>query len=170
MPRLIGDELTDVDFVTKYEQACAEYNCRSVVITTFSARPRWTDGGLPVSQSSHTILSICSDILSQFRRCAFLREHGWLVLGSSSGHSAIVQFAAELVDVVVLDVDGDGAETAVIAAELKRTKEKVPIILLVGEGQTLVEGVVERADAVVSRLDESGLLKALERRAGSTAA
>jgi acyl-CoA hydrolase len=119
---------------------------------------------------SRTILSICSDIFSQFRRCAFLREHGWLVLGSSSGHSGIVQFAAELVDVVVLDVDGDGAETAVIAGELKRTKEKVPVVLLVGEGQTLVEGVVECADAVVPRLNESGLLKALERQAGSTAA
>jgi DNA-binding response OmpR family regulator len=119
---------------------------------------------------SRAILSICSDTFSQYQRCAFLREHGWLVLGSSSGHSGIVQFAAELVDVVVLDVDGDGAETAVIAGELKRTKARVPVILLVGEGQTLVEGVVGCADAVVSRLDESELLKALEQQAGSTAA
>ncbi len=118
---------------------------------------------------SCTILSICSDIFSQFRCCAFLREHGWLVLGSSSGHSGIVQFAAELVDVVVLDVDGDGAETAVIAGELKRTKEKVPIILLVGDGQTLVDGALNSADAVVPRLDESELLKALERQAGKPA-
>ena len=39
---------------------------------------------------SRTILSICSDIFSQHRRRAFLREHGWLVLVSSSGHGGIV--------------------------------------------------------------------------------
>lgn len=120
-------------------------------------------------RGSRTILCICSDTFSQYRRCAFLREHGWLVLSSSSGHGGIVQFAAELVDVVVLDVDGDGAETAVIAGELKRTKAKVPIILLVGDGQTLVRGVLECADAVVQKLDESELLKALGQQAGQPA-
>ena len=127
---------------------------------------RWTDGGLPVSESFRTILCICSDVFSLNRRCGFLREHGWLVLSSTTGHGAIVHFAAELVHAVVLDVDGDGAEAAVIAGELKRTKAKVPIILLVGEGQTLVEGVVECADAVVPRLNESELLKSLEQQAG----
>ena len=115
---------------------------------------------------SRTVLSICSDIFGQFRRCAFLREHGWLVLGSSSGHGGIVQFAAELVHAIVLDVDGDGAETAVIAGELKRIKARVPVILLVGESQTLVEGVVECADALVARLDEWEILQALEQQAG----
>ena len=70
----------------------------------------------------------------------------------------------------MLDVDGDGADTAVIAGELKRTKEKVPVIMLVGDGQALVEGALNSADAVVPRLDESELLKALEQQAGSTAA
>ena len=46
-----------------------------------------------------------------------------------------VQFTAELVDVVVLDVEVDGAETAVTARELKRTKAKVLVILRVGEGR-----------------------------------
>ncbi len=69
----------------------------------------------------------------------------------------------------MLDVDGDGVETAVIAGELKRTKAKVPVILLVGGGQTLVEGVVECADAVVCRLNESELLKALEQQTGHPA-
>jgi DNA-binding response OmpR family regulator len=114
---------------------------------------------------SRTILFICSDIFNLYRRCGFLREHGWRVLSSTTGHGGIVQFAAELVDIVVLDVEGDGAETAVIAGELKRTKEKVPVIMLVGKSQTLVEGVVECADAVVPRLDAE-LLKALDERVG----
>ena len=62
--------------------------------------------------------------------------------------------------------DGDGAETAVIAGELKRIKARVPVILLVGESQTLVEGVVECADALVARLDEWEILQALEQQAG----
>ena len=119
-----------------------------------------------MSESFRTILCICSDVFSLNRRCGFLREHGWLVLSSTTGHSGIVQFAAELVDVVVLDVDGDGAETAVIAGELKRIKARVPVILLVGESQTLVEGVVECADALVARLDEWEILQALEQQAG----
>jgi hypothetical protein len=41
--------------------------------------------------------------------------------------------------------------------------------MLVGKGQTLVEGVVECADAVVPRLDEFELLKALEQQAGQPA-
>lgn len=61
------------------------------------------------------------------------------MLGSSSGHAGIVEFAAQLVDVVVLDVNGDGADAAVIAGELKRIKEKVWLIPLVGEGQALFE-------------------------------
>jgi hypothetical protein len=118
-----------------------------------------------VSESSRTILCIGSDIFSQYRRCAFLREHGWLVLSSTTGHGGIVQFAAELVHAVVLDVDGDGAETALIAGELKRTKATVPVILLVGEGQALLEGALNSANAVVPRVDESELLKALEQQA-----
>jgi CheY-like chemotaxis protein len=117
-----------------------------------------------VSESPRTILCVGSDILSLYVRCAFLREHGWRVLSATSGHAGIVQFAVELVDVVVLDVDDDGAETAVIAGELKRTKAKVPLVLLVGEGQALVEGALNSANSVVPRLDESELLNALEQQ------
>jgi len=172
MPRLQNSEVNSADFVTKYEQAGV-----ACIISTPSSHHKSEHGAVDgwrstVSDSqprSRTVLSICSDIFSQHRRCALLREHGWLVLGSSSGHGGIVQFAAELVDVVVLDVDGDGAGTAVIAGALKRTKGKVPLILLVGEGQALVEGALYCADAVVARFDESELLQALEQQAGPPA-
>jgi DNA-binding response OmpR family regulator len=90
------------------------------------------------------------------------------VLSSANGHDGIVRFAAERVDVVVLDVNSDAAETAVIAGELKRTRANVPVIMLVTEEQTLAEGVLEIADAVVLRSDQSKLLKTLDslQRAG----
>jgi DNA-binding response OmpR family regulator len=92
-----------------------------------------------------------------------LREQGWRVLSSSSGHDGILRFTAELVDVVVVDLNGDGSEGALIAGELKRIRPKVPVIILVTEGQTLAEGALASADAVVLRSDHlQNLLKVLE--------
>ena len=124
-----------------------------------------TGWGQPVSwarQHSRTVLCIGSEIVSLYRRCAFLREHGWNVLSSASGHDGIVRFGTELTDAVVLDVNGDGAETAVIAGELKWIRSKVLVIMLVGDGETLAEGALEIADAVILRSDQSGLLKVLD--------
>jgi len=90
-----------------------------------------------------------------------LREQGWQVLSSTSGHEGILRFTAEPVDAVVVDLNGDGAEGALIAAELKRIRPRVPVIILVVEGETLVDGALDSADAVVPRADRSQLLKAL---------
>jgi DNA-binding response OmpR family regulator len=100
---------------------------------------------------SRTVLCIGSQTIGLNLRCGFLKEHGWRVLSSTNGYDAIVLFVAELVDVVVLDVDGNGAEAALIAGELKRTKANVHVIMLVAEKQTLVEGALDVADAVVTR-------------------
>ena len=84
------------------------------------------------------------------------------MLSATSGHQGILSFTAEAVDVVVLDLNGDGAEGAVIAGELKRIRPDIPVVILTAEGQTLVDGALECADAVVPRLDHPGLLRALE--------
>jgi DNA-binding NarL/FixJ family response regulator len=85
------------------------------------------------------------------------------VLSSSSGHEGIFRFTAEPVDVVVIDLNSGGAEGALIAGELKRLKPKVPMIILVTEGETLAEGALASADAVVLRSGQhEDLLKALE--------
>jgi len=110
-----------------------------------------------------TVLCIGSEAISLHRRCSFLRDHGWRVLSSSSGHEGIFRFTAELVDVVVIDLNGDGSEGALIAGELKRLKPNVPVIILVAEGEPLAEGALASADAVVRRSDQhEELLKALE--------
>jgi DNA-binding response OmpR family regulator len=92
-----------------------------------------------------------------------LREHGWRVLSSANAHEGILRFTVELVDVVVIDLNSDGSEGALIAGELKRLRPKVPVIILVTKGETLVEGALASADAVVLRSDhQQELLKALE--------
>ncbi|HEY6336868.1 MAG TPA: hypothetical protein VIW68_00090 [Candidatus Sulfotelmatobacter sp.] len=84
------------------------------------------------------------------------------MLTSGSGHEGVLHFTAESVDVVVVDLNGDGAEGAVIAGELKRLRPKVPVVILVVDDQILVEGALASADAVVSRSDHSKLLQALQ--------
>jgi DNA-binding response OmpR family regulator len=110
-----------------------------------------------------TVLCIGSEAISLHRRCSFLREQGWRVLSSSSGHEGIFRFTAEPVDVVVVDLNGDGSDGALIAGELKRLRPEVPVIILITDGETLAEGALASADAVVLRSDQhQELLKALE--------
>ena len=110
---------------------------------------------------SRTVLCIGSEALSLNHRCAFLREHGWRVLSSASGHEGIRRFTSEPADVVVVDLNGDGAEGALIAGELKRIRPKIPVIILIAENDRLVEGALDNANAVIPRGDHSQLLKAL---------
>jgi len=90
------------------------------------------------------------------------------VFSSTSGHMGVFRFAAELADVVVLDLPGDGSEAALIAGEMKRISPKVRVIILITQGETLVEGALDLADAAVPRSDDfEDLLKALDASRGS---
>jgi len=72
------------------------------------------------------VLCIGTDTIGLRQRCAFLKERGWRVLSSTNGHDAIVRFVGELVDVVVLEVDGDGADAAVIAGGVEANQIERP--------------------------------------------
>lgn len=54
-----------------------------------------------------------------------LKEHGWNVLSSGSGHQGVIRFSQEEVDAVVVDLNG-GAEAALITGELKRLRPEIP--------------------------------------------
>ncbi len=85
------------------------------------------------------------------------------MFSSSSGHEGIFRFTAEPVDVVVVDLNSDGSEGALIVGELKRLRPKVPVIILITQGKALAEGALANADAVVPRSTQhQELLKALE--------
>jgi len=102
-----------------------------------------------------SILCIGDDPVSLNLRCSLLRQQGWKVISSGSGHEGVFRFSQERVDVVVLDLDRDGAELALIAAELKRQRSQLPIIMLVPEEKALVQGATQQADAVVVKSQES---------------
>ena len=91
-------------------------------------------------------------------RCALLKESGWKVLSSGSGHEGVRRFGQESVDVVVIDLNDDGAEGALIIGELKRIKPEVPVVLLVEDEAKLAPGATRQADAVVAKAEESRVL------------
>jgi DNA-binding response OmpR family regulator len=98
-----------------------------------------------------SVICIGTDPIQLNLCCSVLREHGWNVLSSGSGFDGILQFGTGASDVVVLDTDGDGSEAALIAAEMKRLRPDVPIILTVRDVKALVEGAAQSADSVVPR-------------------
>jgi DNA-binding response OmpR family regulator len=110
------------------------------------------------SKQQDVILCIGNDFVNLNLRCSLLKEHGWCVLSSGSGHEGVIRFGQERVDAVVLDLRGDGSESALIASELKRLRPKVPVIMLVANREALVPGATEQADAVLLKADESRVL------------
>jgi len=100
------------------------------------------------------VLCVGNDLVNLSLRCALLREHGWRVLSSGTGHDGTTRFGQETVDVVVLDLDHDGSESALIAAEMKRLRPAVlrpavPTLTLVGDASSLAPAATAQADAVV---------------------
>lgn len=108
-----------------------------------------------LSKSQNVVLCIGNDPVSLNLRSSLLREHGWQVLSSGSGHEGIIRFGQERVDAVVLDLRGDGSESTLISSELKRQRPAVPIIMLAADRAALVPGATEQADAVLPKADES---------------
>ena len=107
-----------------------------------------------MSKGRNVILCIGNDLVNLNLRCSLLREHGWNALSSGSGHGGVVRFGQEQVDAVVLDLKGDGAESALIASDLKRQRPAVPVIMLVADRALLVPGATDQADAVLLQADE----------------
>lgn len=111
---------------------------------------------------SGTVLCIGDEAVRLNLRCSFLKQHGWQVLSSGSAHEGVIRFSKEKVDAAIIDFDGDGAEAALIAGELKRLRPKVPVIILLPEDKVLLADTVQCADVLVPRVDETGLLNALQ--------
>lgn len=87
-------------------------------------------------------------------RCALLREHGWDVVSTGNGHEGVLLFGREAVDAVILDLNTDGSEAALIAGEIRRQRPQMPIIMLVAE-KGLVDGATDLASAVIIKSDEA---------------
>jgi len=110
------------------------------------------------NRSGICILCIGNDLVNLNLRCSRLKELGWNVIGSGNGHDGLFRFAQEPVEVVVLDLDDNGAESALIASQIKGQNASVPIIMLVEKRETLLPGATDQADAVVSKAEEEQVL------------
>jgi CheY-like chemotaxis protein len=118
--------------------------------------------GEPVNaRRSRSVLCIGTDPIALNFRCSLLKENGWTVLSSGSGHSGVFLFQTASVDVVVLDLNGDGSELALIAGALKRIRPAVPIVVLVAEPATLNPDATNQAAAVIAKAREKERLVAL---------
>jgi DNA-binding response OmpR family regulator len=113
-------------------------------------------------RKTHTILHFCGDDNALLMRAEFLRRQGYRVLASSNGFETMELCSREPVDAVVLDLDGNRAEVALIAREIKRCRPQVPTIVL-AELPAAVAGVHELADALVPKENAPELVKSLQK-------
>jgi CheY-like chemotaxis protein len=88
-----------------------------------------------------TILCVDDEPAPLELRCELLKKAGYHVIVAGTGREGIRVLASENIDLVVLDywmADLDGLE---VAAEMKRIKPKVPIVMLSGYRSILDEGI-----------------------------
>lgn len=104
------------------------------------------------------VLCIGSDPVNLNLRCAMLKGHGWETTSCGNGHEGIFRFAEGDIHLVILDLNGNGAESALIAAELKRKSPHLAIIMLVADRETLMAGATDQADAVLLKAEEESAL------------
>ncbi|MFZ0735096.1 MAG: response regulator [Candidatus Sulfotelmatobacter sp.] len=111
-----------------------------------------------------SLLCIGDDPVNLNLRCALLKKNGWQVQSSGCGHDGVLRFQHAPVDLVVIDLDRDGAEAALIISELKRLRQGVRVLMLVTDHRTLAPGATRQADAVVAKAEEGErLVEALEK-------
>jgi DNA-binding response OmpR family regulator len=109
-------------------------------------------------QGGRTVLCIGDEAVHLNLRCSFLREHGWNVLSSGSGHEGLLRFGTQAINIVILDLNSGGVEGALVAGECKRIRPHVQIVMLITDRKSLVEGALESADVVMLRSEESTTL------------
>jgi CheY-like chemotaxis protein len=105
-----------------------------------------------------TVLCIGDDPVSLNFRCLLIRQHGWNAISSGSGHDGVIRFGQEAVDAVVIDLDDDGAEAALITGELKRLRPNVPVIIVITDERELANSATQQAASIVLKSQESRTL------------
>jgi len=106
-----------------------------------------------------TIVHFSTNRMVLHLRAWNLNEMGYHVLITESGFEAIKLASRDRVDAVVLDLDRNHDEVALVATEIKRCRPQVPTIMLV-EGTAPPHPAHELADALVPKRDDVEMLAA----------
>lgn len=83
---------------------------------------------------------------------AFLKENGYEVLTANNGHEGLRLFITRHVDAIVLEYHLGFLDGGVVAAEIKKTRPQVPILMIIDHLE-VPEGALRSVDMVVARFD-----------------
>jgi DNA-binding response OmpR family regulator len=81
-----------------------------------------------------------------------LQENGYEVLTATNGHEGLRLFASQPVDAIVMEYYLGLLDGAVVAAEMKRVRPGIPIVML-AEHLELPDGALRSVDALVVKSD-----------------
>lgn len=104
-----------------------------------------------------TILHFGADRVVLVLRAWNLNQMGYRVLNVSDAAEAVKLATRRRVDAVVLDLDRNHAEVALVATAIKRCRSQVPTIVL-AEETALLHRAHELADALIPKRDDLGML------------
>jgi CheY-like chemotaxis protein len=103
----------------------------------------WRQETLLCIDDNHSNLNICKIILENF---------GYQILTASSACEGLEVFASSAIDAVILDYQMAEMNAELVAAAMRRTKPRVPILLLSG-WMSLPESVLQLVDEIAARGD-----------------
>jgi DNA-binding response OmpR family regulator len=96
----------------------------------------------------HTLLCIHRDPA----QLSLLKENGYELVTAGSGSDALQLLMSQSVDAVVLDYELSLLQGAAVAAEMKKVKPQVPIVMLTDRLE-LTDGTLKSVDALVTKSD-----------------
>jgi CheY-like chemotaxis protein len=83
-----------------------------------------------MEQESHLVLCVDDELIGLQVRKIILERAGYRVLTAADGPAGLEAFAAEPVEVVVLDYSMPGMHGGEVASRMRQIKPEVPILLL----------------------------------------
>ena len=90
---------------------------------------------------------------------SLLEQSGYELLTATNGHEGLRLFMTRPVDAVVVDYQLELLDGGVVAAEIKKVKPQVPIVML-AENVELPEDALKSVDALVAKSDGPNFLLA----------
>src|SRR6266446_7553992 len=105
--------------------------------------------------SNSTLLCIHRDP----SQLSLLQEHGYELVTATNGSDGLRLFMSQAVDAIVVDYQLGLLDGGVVAAEIKKVKPEVPIVML-AEDSELPHDALKSVDALVAKSDGPHLLLA----------